>query len=167
MDISEWSPKDNTEQEFVWVDGKTLQSFLRQPFMPEDAIASPDAASLSSTLQRAHSNLICEHGIGLRPSIARRGKWLKREVYDSLNHLPSSDEENNVKNSEPITMAYKFRCDVCSNEYSSALQEKAELLKKLIEADELLNPSFKDDNFDSGKVRMPNSFQRMCPMLSS
>lgn len=154
VSISDWSPKDESEQDSVWVDGQVLRSFLRQTvaLIDDDMVTALRTACRSSCSPLDHTNLFCEHGKGLPPSVARRGKWITRKIYDSLNQLIIGELEEKMERTEPITMS-RIRCDICSEEYSSRLQGKVELLNKLAEVHELLDPAFVDENITNDEVR--------------
>ena len=62
----------------VWVDGEVLRRFLSC-----DKTENSFAVPASGPLLR-HKHLLCEHGNGLHPRVARRGKLLPRPLYDVL-----------------------------------------------------------------------------------
>jgi hypothetical protein len=173
IDISEWSPTlDDDKDDCVWVKGEFLSRFLRLSFSPIEfddsaAVDAVIASYSSSLLSNGNSNnndmfILCAHGNGLYPSIAQRGKWIKRQIYDSIEQLIIRQDdkligETNRQHCEPTTVNTNFQCDVCSAEYSSKLQEKITLLRKLITVDELLDPSVSRNLGSDDEVRKPFS----------
>ena len=167
LDISEWSPKN--KDDCFWVQGEMLRQFLQQPFSPIDDVdsdaSSPSVVVLSNGDCSPLDGMICQHGIGLHPSTAQKGKWVTRQVYNVLKQLMFAQKETVKKMdhrqyNEDISFKSKFQCDLCSVEYSSRLQEKLNLLTKLKEADELLDPSGIISISSDDEVR--NSLKPVC-----
>jgi len=72
LDISEWSPKDESE-DFVWVDGQWLRRYLKNAKYPIEANESTSSTPSSLKISQPEVSL-CEHGKIRIPSNSQRGK---------------------------------------------------------------------------------------------
>lgn len=127
-------------QSAVWVDGDVLRSFL-----------SCDKAELGSIVTASgpllrHKHLLCEHGAGLHPRTARKGKLLPRPLYDALvslmlgerRMLNDEDEADSTSHIDEddvndciITLDQNMRCEVCAESYKAELRQKIDTLCRL------------------------------------
>ena len=109
----------------VWVEA----SFLRQFLSCNELLI----AQLEHNDIQSHRDLLCSHeNPALHPRIARRGKLLPKEAYDSLmdiidgeiNDTVGSDTPNPVKNDLLISPKYNLVCEYCMQHYRSELVSK-------------------------------------------
>ena len=135
----------------VWVDGNILRRF----FSADVGTASCSVVTTSGPLLK-HKHLLCSHGTGLHPRIARRGKLLPRPLYDAIVSLmlgerrmlngehdavDTSQIDENVVNDCIITPTQNMNCEHCVHSYKAELQEKIDKLRRLRQLYHNLEPS--------------------------
>jgi hypothetical protein len=146
----------------VWVDGNILRRF----FSTDMGTDSCSIVTTSGPLLK-HKHLLCSHGIGLHPRIARRGKLLPRPLYDAIvslmlgerrmlneehNAVDTRQIDENAVNDCIITPTQNMNCELCVHSYKAELREKIEKLRRLRQLYYNLEPSktkqivFEDDD---------------------
>jgi hypothetical protein len=135
----------------VWVDGDILHHF----FSTDVGTSSCSVVTTSGPLLK-HKHLLCSHGTGLHPRVARRGKLLPRPLYDAivslmlgerrmlngeLNAVDTSQVAENVVNDCIITPTQNMDCEQCVHLYKAELQEKIDKLCRLMQLYHNLEPS--------------------------
>jgi hypothetical protein len=141
IDVSEWSPKDEKE-DFVWIDGSWFRRYLEQ------ALSLPTPANQTSPsfpLPSIDAVGLCEHQVGLNPSNAHKGKWIRRSVFDAIEqfHLEKKrtlvNDINEGHNFEPVVLRSNFQCGICVETYCKRLHEKLCLVRNIVEVCDLLD----------------------------
>lgn len=147
----------------VWVDGKLFRRFMSCSDPMEDILTLKNESILK------HSHLLCKHGIGLHPRIARQGKLLATSEYTAYASLlcgersvilreqeytqvnsPSLDCQSKLRavNDCIITTDNNLHCHECVKEYESELRPKVKAMKSLLYLYHYLNPKH-DVDFDA------------------
>ena len=149
LDISEWSPKDESE-DFVWVDGQWLRRYLKNAKYPIEANESTSSTPSSLKISQPEVSL-CEHGKIRIPSNSQRGKWIKRSIYDAIEKIPL---ENNLSLFREIETSHKFepklKCSICDDNYFKTLREKFALFREIHSVTGRLDRLDDYNNSDSG-----------------
>ena len=149
LDISEWSPKDESE-DFVWVDGQWLRRYLKNAKYPIEANESTSSTPSSLKISQPEVSL-CEHGKIRIPSNSQRGKWIKRSIYDAIEKIPL---ENNLSLFREIETSHKFepklKCSICDDNYNKTLREKFALFQEIHSVAGRLDRLDDYNNSDSG-----------------
>lgn len=121
--------KDGKEP-YYWVDGNTLRQFLACDRSLDNKLSSGEAMVCPASL-------LCSHGC-LHPRIARRGKLLRKTLYDSYISLLSGERKfvsakSGAKESDVvgcvITSRGEMTCHDCSTSYRKELSEKLDFLR--------------------------------------
>ena len=137
-----------------WVEGEIIRRFLSCSDGMEDVLCPP-IGSRNTMLQ--NKQYLCEHGKGLNPRVAQRGKYLERDAYKTFlslllgeRHLLLSQkkddvvgirkvtttttmEDNNVNfNDVVIYTGGNLYCPKCVKLYRHELDEKVENIKLLV-----------------------------------
>ena len=133
-------------QILVWVDGDMLRKFVScsEDF---DSFLSCEGPILK------HKRLICCHGKGLHPRVAREGKLLsisRFRAYASLllaerNILLNESNCADFSNSDTltdclITTEHNLRCDQCVQTYRSQLKTKLQRFETMVQLYNDLDP---------------------------
>ena len=138
-----------------WVEGEIIRRFLSCSDGMEDVLCPP-IGSRNTMLQ--NKQYLCEHGKGLNPRVAQRGKYLERDAYKTFlslllgeRHLLLSQkkddvvgirkvtttttmEDNNVNfNDVVIYTGGNLYCPKCVKLYRHELDKKVENIKLLME----------------------------------
>lgn len=153
--IAEESPQP------VWVDGKILRRF----FSVGKGTEASSAITTSGPLLK-HKHLLCDHGTGLHPSVARRGKLLPRPLYDAIvslmlgerqmlngeheidNEMDADQYDEDVVNDCIITPDHNMYCENCVDSYKTELREKIDKLCRLRQLYHDLDPKSKQIAFE-------------------
>lgn len=124
----------------VWVDGEIIRRFLSCDRSDLSAIIPPTGP----VLQNKH--LLCEHGTGLHPRVARKGKLLPRPLYDALvslmlgerRLLNDDDQAESMEQLDEadandciITPDNHMYCEICAESYKADLRQKMDCLDRL------------------------------------
>lgn len=130
--------------DLVWVDATQLRRALSTEDRLEDELLGRGGKGVFR-----HSHLLCNHEEpGLHPRVARRGKLLPRRIYEVLISA-LRDERNllcgvaspvNDLNDCVITPDKNLFCQKCADDYCVELKAKLDLIKKLRDLNELLDP---------------------------
>ena len=140
------------EKNGVWVDGGTLRRFMSCEDTMDDILSSPDKPIL---IVKDH---ICEHGKGIHPKDAHKGKWLSKQCFEVYLSLLKAEKqlrlEGSGKDSENCSQTLcdvlvtksNLRCITCEKEYKTSLQEKVDKINLLMKLYCDLAPSI--DNID-------------------
>ena len=145
--LQEGQPKDKREP-YVWVDGKALRQFLACDRSLDDKLRSSDPIVCPDTL-------LCPHG-SLHPRVARRGKILRKSIYDAYTALLSAERNYLSQTTEinegdvvgkVIDSKEKMICDHCSESYHGELSQRLEFLKNIYD----LYLDIRDETKDSTK----------------
>lgn len=140
IEVSEWSPKDEKE-DFVWINGSWFRRYLEQAL----SVPTPTIQTLPSFPQLSIDAIsLCEHQVGLNPSSAHKGKWIRRSIFDAIEQFHVEKKRslvrdtNEAHNFEPVVLRSNFRCGICVETYCKRLQEKLCLVRNIVEVHELL-----------------------------
>lgn len=126
---SQWQDNDIP---YFWVDGETLRQFLACDRSLDDKLKSCDPLVCPASL-------LCKHGF-LHPRNARRGKLLRKPLYDSYVSLLSAERKflsvtDEVKHSviigRTINSKETMTCEDCSTSYRKELSKKLEVLRNV------------------------------------
>ena len=129
--LQEGQPKDEQEPYF-WVDGDALRQFLSCDRSLDDKLKSSESIVCPESL-------ICSHG-HLHPQVARRGKLLRKSIYDNYTALLSAErkylsETTEVNESDVVGRVVeskgKITCGECSQMYREELSKRLEFLRNI------------------------------------
>lgn len=129
--LQEGQAKEDSEPYF-WVDGKMLRQFLACDRSLDEKLRSAEALVCPKSL-------LCSHG-SLHPRQARRGKLLRKSLYDSYVSLLVGErkflsEKSEEKESDVIgcviSSGERITCEECSKLYQNELSEKLEFLRNV------------------------------------
>jgi len=124
--------RENHDEPYFWVDGETLIQFLACDRNLDDKLRS-DEPIISP------KSLLCPHGC-LHPRNARRGKLLRKSLYDSYVSLLAGERKlmsvtSEVKESDVIgcviTSKEGMTCEDCSKPYCNELSKKLEYMRNV------------------------------------
>lgn len=123
------SQRGGIDEPYFWVDGDAFRQFLACDLSLDDKLRSNKPIVCPETL-------LCPHGC-LHPRNARRGKLLRKSLYDSYVSLLKGElkllsETSEVKNSDVvgsvITPNRNMSCVECSKQYCNELTKKLEFI---------------------------------------
>ena len=126
--------RQDDNEPYFWVDGKTLRQFLACDRNLDDKLRSNEPIICPKSL-------LCPHGC-LHPRNARRGKLLRKSLYDSYVSLLAGERKllsvtSEVKESDVIgcviTSKERMTCDDCSKPYCNELSKKMEVMRNVNE----------------------------------
>lgn len=131
----------------VWVEGSTLRRFFSCIDPMEDLLSNRDKPILR------HKQLLCKHGKGLHPRVARCGKMLTTDQFQAYSDLLQSEREENLQDQDgwgdatettacdlTINRTTCLHCDECASEYQSELKEKCASYCRLVLLEQMLDP---------------------------
>ena len=136
----------NSNAPHVWVQGSTLRRFFSCTDAMDDLLSSGDKPILR------HRQLLCQHGKGLHPRVARKGKMLSStqyQIYSDLLQMEREEALHGQGGDAPsaavcdlvIDRETCLRCDECVLEYQNELKKKVETFSVLALLYESLDPS--------------------------
>ncbi len=159
-------PRSN-EVPSVWVEGSTLRRFFSCTDSMEDLL-NKDEPILR------HKRLLCKHGKGLHPRVARCGKMLTKDQFQAYLDLLKLEREENIQDHDTgmFTMELKtnvcdlmitnttcLHCDECASEYKSELADKYKSYCCLLSLENTLAPENDPDlNEDERLFAVSRSF---------
>lgn len=144
----------------IWVEGSTLRRFFSCTDPMDDLLSS------HKPILR-HKELLCKHGSGLHPRVARCGKLLSLGQYKVYLKLLQSERKENlqtINGSEIKTLGTDTVCDLminresclycseCAHEYKKEIKEKLTSYCRLVILEETLHP-----DVDNSSVLTQNS----------
>ena len=119
------------EKPSVWVEGSTLRRFFSCKDPMEDLLSNKKKSILR------HRQLLCRHGEGIHPRIARSGKLLSANQFQAYLNLLKAEREENINDQDGtsddieapvcdmiISQKSCLQCDKCAIEYQEELKEK-------------------------------------------
>ena len=127
--------RENDDEPYFWVDGDPLRQFLACDRSLDNKLRSNDPII-------CRESLLCPHGC-LHPRNARRGKLLRKSIYDSYVSLLSGErkllfENDDTKSSDVIgcviTPKERMTCAECSASYCNELSKKLDSVELHIPA---------------------------------
>jgi hypothetical protein len=109
-------------RECVWVDGVWLRSMLACPLDICGDLLNP-------------KNHICAHGKGIDPKTASSGKIIPRKFFDELmatmRYIHHIQEDDVCVSKNHCLLLSEINCQLCSDEYVSALRAKISYIQRL------------------------------------
>jgi len=124
--------KEGNDEPYFWVDGDAFRQFLACDLSLDDKLRSNKPIVCPETL-------LCLHG-RLHPRNARRGKLLRKSLYDSYVSLLKGElkllsETSEVNDNDVvgcvITPNRNMSCVECSKQYCNELTKKLEFIKNV------------------------------------
>jgi hypothetical protein len=140
----------------IWVEGSTLRRFFSSSDLMEGLLDKTEMPILK------HKRLLCEHGKGLHPNVARCGKLLTKTQFERYLDLLQSErerlqpkQENNrvtdelvgtVSDAMPVCDLVIQRdshlfCEQCADKYKHDLRSKVDKFTELNHLNDILSPS--------------------------
>jgi len=160
----------------IWVEGSTLRRFFSSSDLMDELLGKTETPILK------HKRLLCEHGKGLHPRVARRGKLLTETQFERYLELLQSERERlqpkqeknrvtdelggTVSDSAPVCDLVIHRdshlfCEQCAGKYKQDLRSKVDKFTELNHLNNILSPS-NDDSIsikgDEGMFAVSKSF---------
>lgn len=161
--VSHLQPGNSTNN-LVWVDGEQLRRLLSCARIDTKDDSTTFSTAADGTLIMTEGGglvpslnscqFLCHHSEpGLHPVTARRGKLIRREIYDALVTLIDADRtyfgldssNNNTQEDNSTIIPYgNMKCDKCAEEYTQNLNYKVELIVALRDLYKALDPKNDD-----------------------
>ncbi|KAL3911643.1 MAG: hypothetical protein SGILL_007202, partial [Bacillariaceae sp.] len=123
------------KEEYFWVDGNSFRGFLSCEKGLDNKLKSTEPIVCSESM-------LCCHGY-LHPSIAVKGKLLRKPVFDAYVALLAEERKNLIgddSKSDPdsvvgrvIRASEELICKTCRETWKEHLKEKVELIKNMLD----------------------------------
>lgn len=122
---------DPSHQNLKWVDGFLLRNFLS---CPNYRLQEYQKDASRKEYMFSYKESLCSHNIGLHPRIARRGKLITEQMYNTIISILEEEGHNRSKESDNDSCpSSDIFCQHCVSSYTTEIRDKFHILMTLME----------------------------------